>query len=136
MPKKSEIGQIGENLACAYLKSKKYLIIGRNVRKPWGELDIIAKEKDGTLVFIEVKTFYHSSKQAMDGCAELRPEDNLTASKLKKLRRAASLFAGYRNELVKDKQGWRIDLVAINLLLTNLEKDVETYTLRHYENIF
>ena len=55
MTQKSEIGKLGENLACEYLKNKGYWVIERNFRRPWGELDIVARQKDGTLVFVEVK---------------------------------------------------------------------------------
>lgn len=37
-----EIGKKGEEIACDYLKKNKYKILGRNFRKFFGELDIIA----------------------------------------------------------------------------------------------
>ncbi len=49
------IGMLGENLAVDYLAKKGYIILERNVRTPFGEIDIIAQ--DGrAVVFIEVKT--------------------------------------------------------------------------------
>lgn len=53
---KIKIGKLGENTACQYLVDKGYNIIRTNYAKPWGEIDIIAKSPDKTLVFIEVKT--------------------------------------------------------------------------------
>jgi putative endonuclease len=50
-----ELGQKGESLAIKYLKSNKYEILDKNYRCCYGELDIVAKEKN-TIVFIEVKT--------------------------------------------------------------------------------
>lgn len=47
-------GQQGEQAACDYLQRLGYRILQRNFRKPCGEVDIIAKDKN-TLVFIEVK---------------------------------------------------------------------------------
>ena len=49
-----ELGTIGENIAVKYLNKNGYQIIERNFRKRYGEIDIIAKDKDYT-VFIEVK---------------------------------------------------------------------------------
>jgi putative endonuclease len=121
--KKSEIGKLGEDIACEYLVNKKYRICERNFRKPWGELDIIAKDKDGVLVFVEVKTMRQC------GNAAIQPEENLTAAKLKKLKRTASLYAGYNSELINDKKGWRIDLIAIIIY------DNFNYNINHYENI-
>ena len=47
-------GKEAEVVAEQYLRKHGYRIVGRNVRFPNGELDIVAK-KDGTIVFIEVK---------------------------------------------------------------------------------
>ena len=140
MTQKSEIGKLGEDLACKYLKSNGYLIIDRNFRKPWGELDIVARQKDGTLVFVEVKAMRQLPDPAIESgnenmaIAGLTPEENLTKAKLQKLKRTASLFAGHNQELVSDKKGWRIDLVAIQLLTDSIESD-EDYKLRHFQNI-
>lgn len=51
-----EIGDIGENAACDYLVKKGYFIERRNFRYNFGEIDIIAVDKDGCTVFVEVKT--------------------------------------------------------------------------------
>lgn len=51
------IGEIGEKLACEFLKEKGYILIERNFRCRQGEIDIISKDTlEGELVFIEVKT--------------------------------------------------------------------------------
>lgn len=49
------IGKRGEKIAKEYLKKNGYKIITTNYYTKFGEIDIIAEEKD-TLVFIEVKT--------------------------------------------------------------------------------
>ncbi len=48
-------GKKGEDIAVDYLKKKGIKIIARNVRTPFGEIDIVGK-RDGKLLFIEVKT--------------------------------------------------------------------------------
>ncbi len=48
-------GNLGEDAACQYLKENKYRIIERNYKNQFGEIDIIAKNKED-LVFVEVKT--------------------------------------------------------------------------------
>lgn len=52
---KKEIGDIGERAAACFLKKNKYKILCRNYRKPYGEIDIIAKRGD-CIFFVEVKT--------------------------------------------------------------------------------
>ena len=158
MTNKSEIGRIGEDLACEYLKNKGFQIIERNFRKPWGEIDIIAKEKNGALVFVEVKTMrqfgnaellpnYDENainpeiiryarqlpQMSLRDRAKLRPEDNLTKAKLTKLQRTASLYAGTYPKLINES-GWRIDLIAIALFKLPIQNK-EDYSLSHFENL-
>jgi putative endonuclease len=47
-------GSAFEDIACAYLRSKGYKILDRNVYHMRKELDVVA-ELDGTIVFVEVK---------------------------------------------------------------------------------
>jgi len=124
---KSFVGELGENLATKYLISKNCEILYRNYLKPWGELDIVCRTTDGTLVFVEVKTL----RQAFPDAAikELAPEENLTKAKLLKLQRTAEMFAGNHSELVNEERGWRIDLLAIKIFPDN------THQIAHYENI-
>ena len=51
-----EIGALGEKLAKKFLQERDYEIICQNYRTKQGEIDIIAKDKDETIVFVEVKT--------------------------------------------------------------------------------
>ena len=150
MNKTSFIGKLGEDLACEYLIKNGYEIIERNFRRNWGELDLIVKDPDGSLVFVEVKTmrqFGNDSASSLQDAAIL-PEENLTNSKLIKLKRTAYLYANENLSLVDDDRGWRIDLVAITILenvsretlknnilretLTNLLKYCD---IKHFENL-
>lgn len=107
---KKSIGQAGENAACDYLGSLKYSVLGRNIREKFGEIDILAKSGDGRLHFVEVKTI-SSGYADYSGMA---PEDNLSAAKLKKMKKMAEWYANNHPELI-DGGGWQIDLVAISI---------------------
>ncbi len=48
-------GKKGEDLAVSLLIDNGYIILERNFRTKFGEIDIIAKDK-GTFAFVEVKT--------------------------------------------------------------------------------
>jgi len=54
--KNIEFGKRGEKLAEDHLISKGYKILKKNWRFKRAEIDIIAKDKEGILVFVEVKT--------------------------------------------------------------------------------
>lgn len=54
------IGEIGEEYTVKFLKKKKYKILERNYRKRYGEIDIIAENKN-YIVFVEVKTRHKDS---------------------------------------------------------------------------
>ena len=51
---KKVLGRKGERLVAEYLKKQGVAILKRNYRTPFGEADIIAKDKD-EIAFIEVK---------------------------------------------------------------------------------
>jgi putative endonuclease len=45
----------GEAEVAKYLRKKKYVLLGSRWRCRFGELDLIAKDRDGTVCFVEVK---------------------------------------------------------------------------------
>ena len=51
-----ELGRLGEDYACQWLRQRNWKILARNWRSRFGELDIIALDPEATLVFVEVKT--------------------------------------------------------------------------------
>ena len=51
-----ELGHLGEDYACQWLRQRNWKILARNWRSRFGELDIIALDPEATLVFVEVKT--------------------------------------------------------------------------------
>ncbi len=120
MAKHNEIGAKGEEVAAKYLEKKGFLVVNRNYRKKWGELDIVA-EKEGIVHFVEVKTV---SRPSYGGRFEqevnnYRPEDNMHPQKLKRLSRAIQTYI-----LEKYRQSdpeWQFDLLCVFL---DMEKRV------------
>lgn len=126
MAKHIGVGKTGEDRACAYLIKSGYRILERNYREKWDEIDIISKYKNGTLVFIEVKTLINYG--GTEDNSQLIPEDNMTGAKLFKISRACQMFVAKHPELINEKRGWRIDLLALTINDNNC-------TMKHYENI-
>jgi len=77
------IGKEGEDMAGRFLRDQGLKILKRNYRTRWGEVDIVARERD-TIVFVEVKT---RSKEAFGG-----PLSAVTREKQQRIRRMAEAY--------------------------------------------
>ncbi len=77
-----ELGELGEKLAKKFLEERDYEVICQNFNSRQGEIDIIAKDKEGVMVFVEVKTRttleYGLPAEAVD---EIKKEHILKAAK-------------------------------------------------------
>lgn len=102
MANHNNIGQIGEEIAEKFLTDKNYTILERNWRYRYLELDLIA-QKDGVLVFIEVKCREHSRFGF--------PEDAVGRKKEERIYQAASEYM-YR---INHESEIRFDIIAITL---------------------
>ena len=107
---RGERGREGERLAAAYLVSRGFRILERNVRLPMGEADIVALDPDGfTRVVVEVKARERTPGQSRRS-AESSPERNITAAKRRTLR-AITHHLGAANHWPAS----RIDVIAVEL---------------------
>jgi putative endonuclease len=123
--KNQRTSDFGENVVCKYLVRNGYKILFRNYYEKLDEIDIIARSFDRTLIFVKVKTLKEFNS------LNLKPEDNLTKDKFKKLSRACRIFARSHPELLDENKGWRIDLVAVTM-----NDPDENVSANHYENIY
>ena len=104
--------KLGEDKACEHLKKIGFKIIERNFRKGYGEIDIVALDKD-VLVFVEVKT--RTSK--LFGS----PVEGINYWKLKTLIKMAQFYKLTHPNL---PESLRIDAVAV-LLSGGKVQDIE-----------
>lgn len=81
---RQELGALGERLAVEHLQRLGLRIVERNWRCRYGELDVIAADRDSTAVFVEVKT------RSGDGFGGL--EHAVTPRKLGRIRRLAGIW--------------------------------------------
>ena len=82
-------GRYGEDEAVEYLLQRGYSIISRNYQSRHGEIDCIAKDMDGTIIFIEVKAAF-SNKYG-------NPLLKINYSKQKKIILMARLYLAEHN---------------------------------------
>ncbi|MDI6782547.1 MAG: YraN family protein [bacterium] len=108
MPDKNKklIGQYGEKLAVEHLKQKGYQLIEQNYRSPFGEIDIIMRDKT-QLVFVEVKL--RNEKWLEYGL----PEDAVKSKKQHRIRKLANYYINQHREIAY--ADFRFDIVSIIL---------------------
>ena len=116
--KKHQLGKSGEELCTQDLINKGYEIITRNFRSPYGEIDIIAREKH-YLVFVEVKT---RTKESLDDT-----KWNISISKQRKITRTAMYFL--IDFQTKDLLEFRFDVMI-------LKKEKDNIEINHLVNAF
>jgi putative endonuclease len=101
MKHNQRIGKWGEEIASEYLTQKGCEVLGRNVRTPYGEIDIIAKQAE-IFIFVEVKT-RTSNKMGL-------PEESITARKREHMIACAEHYA-----VEHEIDHWQIDVISIEV---------------------
>ena len=98
---KKLLGRVGERKAVKFLKNKGFKILKTNYKSPFGEIDIIAQEKD-TIVFVEVK--------ARSGVEYGRPSEAVDKRKQQRYYKIATYYL--QREKKMDSQ-CRFDVIEI-----------------------
>ena len=112
------LGRWGERLAERLLRRKGFAVLDRNFRCPGGEIDIIAADQVGLVVFVEVKT------RASERFSPV--EAAVTRGKEKRMLIAARAFLSKHS--LADRP-CRFDFLGIVL-------EPEGPDIRHYEGAF
>lgn len=71
-----ELGRWGEELACAYLREKGYVILERDWHSGHRDIDIVAQHGP-TVVFVEVKTRHDTTLTEPEQAVDYRKQRNL-----------------------------------------------------------
>ncbi len=101
---KIQTGKMGENIAADYLKKEGYRIVQRNYRCVFGEIDIVAIDRN-VIAFVEVR----SRKSDNYGC----PQESVGHSKKIKISKIA---LNYLKEKQLDDCRARFDVAAVKIL--------------------
>ena len=109
------LGNRGEATAAAHLAQLGYEILARNLRTPYGELDLITR-REGSTVFVEVKT----RRSRTHGL----PEEAVTLRKRTHLLSSAQYYLQQRD--LSDLP-WRIDVVAVEFDSSGVLKRLEVF---------
>lgn len=114
---RQKLGRWGESLAVDYFSQKGYAIINRNVRTPYGEIDLIAQLRS-ILVFVEVKTRSTTAFGHPEAAVTARKREHLVAS-------AQAYLQAYPDPNIE----WRINVIAIRKFASNEHPEII-----HFEN--
>ena len=115
---RKKLGNWGEQLAAEFLKRNNYVLLAQNYRCQYGEIDIIAREKD-SIVFVEVKT-RNSSNFGM----------GLEAVNYVKIQKIKKTAMAYLSEKPLKYNSLRFDVIDINL------SNSSTPEIIHIKNAF
>jgi len=99
---RQKAGAWGEGVAETYLASQGLQPLARNVRTPFGEIDLILLDRDA-VIFVEVKT-----RSNLDFG---QPEEAVSAKKREHLIHAAEAYI--QSHIEYQLCTWRIDVVAV-----------------------
>jgi putative endonuclease len=119
MTLRSQIGKYAEDLAVEYLSKRGLVILFRNYRKPWGEVDIVARDGK-VVVFVEVKA--NSSDYI-----NFQPEIRANRDKMIKVIRTARTYLAQFD--LNDSE-WRLDVISIII-----DKERGVAKIKHFKNI-
>ncbi len=136
-----KIGDLGESIACKFLKNKGFSIVQRNYRKRYGEIDIVARgtkltnknrvshETREVIHFIEVKSVSYETRSLLEWTVShetYRPEELVHSFKLNQIRKTAETWLN-ENHWNGEMQ---VDVVAVHMVPR------EKYALvKHIENV-
>lgn len=95
-------GRKGEAEAIVFLEKTGYKIIATNFKVALGEIDIVAKDKDERIIFVEVK--------ARDTARFGYPREAVTLKKQQTIRQVAQMFLRVKH---LTKSNIRFDIVEI-----------------------
>lgn len=107
---KQNIGSIGENYAAKHCESLGHVVIGRNYWKKWGEIDLITKDSQGVLHFIEVKTVTRATLNGLNGYSTT---ENVHRWKRERLSRAIRTYC--LEHRVGEEDLWQVDVIAVTV---------------------
>ena len=98
-PARRSLGELGEDEAVRFLKSKGYRILARQMRNSFGEIDIIAEE-GRTIVFVEVKTRTDESGGKPWEAVNQKRQERMTRAALAWLKKTRRLDRSARFDVI------------------------------------
>ena len=114
-----KLGEVGERVAEEFLVGRGYILVEKNYKNKYGEIDLILeKDRGEKIVFVEVKTRYESDINS--------PEDAINKKKVKRIVKNAESYILFNNV---DKE------ILIEAVCIVFDKENKVKDIKHYEDI-
>jgi putative endonuclease len=128
MAEHNVVGRVGEDIATKWLLDHGYEVLERNYLKKWGEIDIIARETNGKVHFVEVKSVSYETNDEIDVAVThetYRPEDRVDRNKQERLKRAIQSW------IIENKYKGEFQIDILVVYLVPREKYAQVKLLRN-----
>lgn len=100
--RRQELGRRAEDAAAEYLRQRRYVILARNVRSRFGEIDLVTAQ-GSTLVFVEVRS--RSSDRFGSGI------ESIDRRKRRRIVRMAALYLAQQG---LEERAVRFDVIGVD----------------------
>ena len=111
----NDIGKLGEDLAVKWLVDKGYQMVTRNYRKPFGEIDIVARETRGRIHFVEVKSVSYETRDLLEDAVShetWRPEEMVHREKQRRFKNIIQTWLSENPNIID----FQIDIITVRLV--------------------
>lgn len=126
--KTQKVGELGEKVACQYLKKNGFLILDTNFSSKMGEIDIVAKKKE-IIYFIEVKSItLHEIEKGIVSGETISPEENFHIYKAKKFIKTVEYYILVNNVPHETE-------MCVSLITVRLNQNKGTARVKMYDNV-
>ncbi len=108
------IGNIGEDVACKFLETRDFVVMARNFRRKWGEIDIIAHRKSDPDRMCKVIHFFEV-KSVTSYRTDHSPEENVHSFKRRQIKRMIQTYLAEIESSTKGGAGFEFHVLSVYL---------------------
>lgn len=122
------LGDRGEDEAVKYLKKRNWLVVARNWRCKFGELDIVAAQTKGFLKS-KVKELYFVEVKSGLADGEITPELHFHFYKKQRMRRAINSFLSQDNDKITEDVCLRAGVLVVLFDKNSVLREIKEYSV-------
>ena len=138
--KSQKIGKIGEDIVSRFIERNGFDVVSENMTFKYGEIDILAIDKEKRIHFIEVKSVRRDLSYTCNTEEGYRAEENMDKKKIERLKRTILNQMSFKDsvlyKVLMDRVGdlykendivWQFDLVVVYLDIHNKKAKIKPF---------